>query len=183
MQYPGKMTDKEMDAYIQKIANGSMTALGDLYEELRAPVYRFALSIVKSHAPAEDIAQEVFLQIKIRSRTYQSKGTPRTWIFSIARNLAVSMLRQTEKFVDMDALNALIAPGADPAEMDDLSLLDILDPLEKEIVSMRVLADLKYSEIAQSLKMSYDQARWKYIYAMQKLKKHLTKQGEEGTSI
>ena len=173
MQNSSTMADKTMDVCIKNIAGGDMSALRELYDELRVPVYKFALSIVKSTDSAEDIAQETFLRIRANAQTYRPKGKPRAWIFSIVRNLAISELRRTAKIVDIDELNDSLASSVN--NVDELLLLDILNPDEKEIVSLHVLADLKHSDIAKALNMPYEQVRWKYAYAIKKLKKHLTK--------
>ena len=173
MQNPGIMPDKKMDACIQQIADGEIAALEELYGELRVPVYRIALSIVKSPDLAEDVAQETFLRLRESAQTYRPKGKPRAWIFSIVRNLAVSELRQAVNTIDILELSEALELSENPAEIEDLSLLDILTPAEKEIVTLHVLADLKHSEIAKTLNIHYEQARWKYTYAIQKMKKHL----------
>lgn len=184
MQNSNTKADKNMDVCIKNIAGGDMTALRELYDELRVSVYKFALSIVKSPESAEDIAQETFLRIRANAQTYRPKGKPRAWIFSIVRNLAVSELRQTAKIVDIEELNDSPVLSMDNVRIYELSLLDLLNSDEKEIVSLRVLADLKHSDIAKTLNMPYEQVRWKYAYAIRKLKKHLTHfEKEEGVPI
>ena len=172
------MTDKNIDLCIKHIADGDMLALKTLYEELRFPIYKFALSIVKSTSTAEDIAQETFLRIRVSAKSYRSTGKPRAWIFSIVRNLAITELRKTSKIINIeDYNNSLTTEGNNTFEIDELSLLEILKPDEKEIVSLHVLADLNHKDIAKALNISYSQVRWKYSYAIKKLKKHLVLKG------
>ena len=174
------MTDKNMDECIKKIANGDMTALKRLYDVLRVPIYKFALSIVKSPMLAEDIAQETFLRIMANIQVYRPKGKPRAWIFSIVHNLAISELRKKTKFVDIEEAYNLSDTSVDFSVSEGLVLLDSLNPDEKEIVCLHILADLKHYDIAKILNMPYEQVRWKYAYSLKKLKKYLTKtkQGE-----
>ena len=169
------MTDKNMEEFIKKTANGDMTALKSLYDELRVPVYKFALSIVKSPVSAEDIAQETFLRIMTNAQTYRPKLRPRAWIFSIVRNLAVSELRNRLKTVDIEEAYHVSDTSADFLASDDLTLLDFLKSDEREIVCLRIFADLKHYDIAKILNMPYEQVRWKYAYSLKKLKKHLIK--------
>jgi RNA polymerase sigma-70 factor (ECF subfamily) len=152
-----------------------MQSLSVLYEELRVPVYKFALSIVKSPHTAEDIAQETFLRIRVNAHTYRPKSKPKAWIFAIVHNLAVSELRRTSRLTDYEQeLNS----KSTAFELDESSvLLDLLNPDEREIVSLHVLADLKHSDIAKALDLPYSQVRWKYAYAIKKLRKHLEKEG------
>lgn len=46
MRNSGAMADRSMDVCIKNIAHGDMAALKELYDELRVPVYQFALSFV-----------------------------------------------------------------------------------------------------------------------------------------
>ena len=184
MRNSGAMADKSMDMCIKNIAHGDMVALKELYDELRVPVYQFALSIVKSPASAEDIAQETFLRIRAYAPAYRPQGKPRAWIFSIARNLAVSELRKAAKVISIEDRNDIPFSHMDKEGFAVSSLLDVLNDEEKEIVTLHVLADLKHSDIAKTLNMPYEQVRWKYAYAMKKLKKHLTQSEiREGVSI
>jgi len=174
MKNSSTMADRDIDVCIKKIASGDMTALRELYDVLRVPIYKFALSITKSPDLAEDIAQETFLRIRVYAQTYCPKGKPKAWIFSIVRNLAISELRQATKIVDIDELDDSLISSVDNVDIDELSLFDLLNSDEKEIVSLHVLADLNHSDIAKTMDMPYEQVRWKYAYAMKKLRKHLT---------
>ena len=53
----------ELENCIERIAGGDRAALGRLYELTGAAVYGFALSILKSRHDAEDVQQDVYLQI------------------------------------------------------------------------------------------------------------------------
>lgn len=184
MRNSGAMTDKQMDVCIKNIASGDMAALRALYDELRIPIYKFALSIVRSTSSAEDIAQETFLRIRAAAPIYRSQGKPRAWIFSIVRNLSVTELRRMAKSVNLERVDMFSATTVDSIEVDGGSLLDLLKADEKEIVSLHVLADLKHIDIARTLNIPYEQVRWKYAYAIKKLRKHLTKfQKREGVPI
>ena len=122
MQKSSTMADKYMDVCIKKIAAGDMTALRELYDELRVPVYKFALSIVKSPDSVEDIAQETFLRIRVNAQTYRPRGKPRAWIFSMVRNLAVSELRQQAKTADIDDFSDSLVSSMDYVGIDGLSI-------------------------------------------------------------
>lgn len=57
MDHVRTMEDKDIDKCIIQIAEGDITSLKRLYDEFRIPVYKFALSILKSHEAAEDVSQ------------------------------------------------------------------------------------------------------------------------------
>ena len=191
----GNMSDMDMEICIQDIAGAgpsvsaysyhpsydvcaaSYEPLKKLYDELRIPIYKFALSIVKSPDTAEDIMEDAFLRIRAGAKNYRPKGKPRAWIFSIVHNLAVSELRK-KSGDDIDEFSETLEdtrPSLSSIEnIEAISMLDCLKPDEKEIVTLHVLGDLKHSEIAAVLRIPYEKVRWKYAYAIHKLKKQLT---------
>lgn len=171
----GKMTDRAIDMCIKNIASNDIKSLEKLYNELRIPIYKFALSIVRCPDAAEDVAQESFLRILSGSKTYRSIGKPRAWIFSIVRNLSLSELRQRGQTVNIDQLQRDETPYTDSISVDESHLiLDQLHDDEREIVYLHVVVGLKHTDISKILDQPYAQIRWKYAYAIKKLKKHLT---------
>ena len=86
--------DREL---IAKIANGDMDAFHTLYESASKSVYGFALSITKNSHDADDVLQETFLKVYENADRYTDIGKPMAWIFTIARNLSLSKIRQGGK--------------------------------------------------------------------------------------
>ena len=67
------MASKEL---LQKIADNDMDALRDLYEQVSAAVYTYALSIVQNPTTAEDVMQDAFVNIAQNAEKYVSQGKP-----------------------------------------------------------------------------------------------------------
>ena len=82
-------------------SSGSTTAT-------RRLVYSLALRILGIRADAEDVVQEVFLQVWKRAETYRpDRGSPECWILTIARNRALAKIRAAntmKKGLGIDAL-------------------------------------------------------------------------------
>lgn len=178
MNQRGKMTDRAMDVCIRRVADGDMESLRALYEELRHPVYRFALSIVGVPEAAEDVAQEAFLRIRAGARNYVPRGMPRAWIFAIVRNLSISERRGLSGHSSLEEHGEL--PGATEPLPEGEAVPDFLDRLtgeEKQIVMLHVLGELRHSEIASAMNLPYETVRWKYAYALKKLRTCFTPTG------
>ena len=65
------------------IAGGNRESLAELYEQTQSAVYGYALSICKSPHNAEDVLQDVFVQIWNAAGQYESEGKPMAWIFTM----------------------------------------------------------------------------------------------------
>jgi len=80
---------------LHAIAQGHSAALGELYDRYGRLVFSIALIVVNDEAGAEEITQEVFLQVWNKSSSYQpGLGRVATWLSSITRHRAVDSLRR-----------------------------------------------------------------------------------------
>ncbi len=83
------------ESLIRLIVEGKSTALGVLYDRYGRLVFSLALQVTSDAAIAEEITQEVFLQIWNKANTYQAtQGKVTTWITSVARHRAIDSLRR-----------------------------------------------------------------------------------------
>jgi RNA polymerase sigma-70 factor, ECF subfamily len=94
---PSSEADRMEDQYLLKsIAMGEAAALGKLYDRYGRLVYSLAFQIVYDQAIAEDITQEVFLQVWNKASSYQIElGKVSTWLTSVARHRAIDSLRHS----------------------------------------------------------------------------------------
>jgi RNA polymerase sigma-70 factor (ECF subfamily) len=86
-----------IDALISKVARGDARAFEALYDELSSAVFGLARRVVRDPARAEDVTQEVFLEVWRKAARYdRALGTPRTWVLTIAHRRAVDAVRRGE---------------------------------------------------------------------------------------
>ena len=85
-------------------ARGDEIAFADLYDATSARVHGLVLRVVRNHALAEEVSQEVYLQVwRTSSRYDQNKGSALSWLLTIAHRRAVDRVRSTESFTRRDA--------------------------------------------------------------------------------
>ncbi|WP_442590715.1 RNA polymerase sigma factor [Pedobacter sp. AW31-3R] len=80
-----------------KLKDGSETAFSELYEIYVKRIYAFALNILKSPVLAEDIVQEVFIRLWETSANLDPKLSLQAYLFTIARNLSLNVIRKASK--------------------------------------------------------------------------------------
>ena len=79
---------------LDQIAKRDQGAFAELYDRYAPIVFTLVSRIVKSSADAEDLLQDIFLQIWGKSGTYvREKGSVYTWIVTISRNKAIDRMR------------------------------------------------------------------------------------------
>ena len=83
------MTDEQL---IEELRSGNMMAFGELYRSHRDPLVRFARLQV-GEAPAEDIVQEVFMNLWTQREHLQTLESPRSYLLRAVHNRALNYLR------------------------------------------------------------------------------------------
>ncbi|MDW0361520.1 sigma-70 family RNA polymerase sigma factor [Vreelandella venusta] len=97
---------------LARCARGEQSALHQLYRQEGARLLGVVMRIVKDRGMAEDIVHDACLNIWQRADSFDpERGSARTWIFSIARHLALNAIRQREREIRVD-IN-------DPGELAD----------------------------------------------------------------
>jgi RNA polymerase sigma-70 factor (ECF subfamily) len=176
-------SDLDLDQCLILIAKGDVNAFKMLYEEIQRPVYFFALSILKDEEDAKDVMQDTFIRVMSCAYQYRPKTNARAWIFRIVRNLAVDVIRSRSKTTDMEEKEDLADGNCFEGKVLDkcmtYELLSILKEDEREIVNLHIYGELTHLEIAKTLQIPYEVVRWKYSYALRKLKKHLSSMSKD----
>ena len=169
---------RELDSLLLAIAQGDKCALEKLYKLTSAPVYSFALSILRNEEEAKDVLQDCFVTIFHRANLYQKRGNPLAWIFTIAKNLCLQVLREQKKTADTpleELAFTLAAPEEIPYE-DKIVLegcMNALSDTERQIVILHAVWGFKHREIARLLDLALPTVLSKYNRALKKLRKLL----------
>ncbi len=96
---------------VRAAARGDLDAFDILVRSFQEPVWRYLRRMVSDPALAEDLAQETFLRAYTRLDTFAHRSRFSTWLFQVARNLAVDALRTRER---RHLLPARLGPTSKP---------------------------------------------------------------------
>jgi RNA polymerase sigma factor (sigma-70 family) len=147
-------------------ARGSARAFAAVYERYHQPLYRYCRSILRDDGDAQDALQSTFTRA-LSALQRDQRGAPlRPWLFRIAHNESISMLRRRRGGPDpLDEGSVPVVPSAEDeagerarlgALMDDLSALP--DRARNALV-MRELSGLSHGDIAMALGISEGAAK------------------------
>lgn len=161
-----EMNDEELMRLIQK---GDFDAFEVLFNRYNKPLINFLYRYTNDFGKSEDLFQQVFLKVYEKRRTFKGDSTFKTWLYSIAVNSALDMLRKSKKekrkiSLDLSASNGFpniepLAPVSSPADdllSDELKwvLEKALAEIPEEYRSPFILArfqDMSYKEIAKTI--------------------------------
>jgi RNA polymerase sigma-70 factor (ECF subfamily) len=165
-------------ALVDRVAKGDRAAMRLLFMRHHARVYRFVARQTGSEMMADDIANEVFLELWRQAPAFEGRSEVSTWLLGIARFKALSLLRKKkEDWIDDEAA-AAVPDNADTPEVVTMkedkgaALRRFVDALPQE---HRVVIDLAYyhgqsvSEIGEVLDIPVATVKTRMFYARKKL--------------
>lgn len=147
---------------------------GELYDEWVIPIYRYCLSRTENTAVAEDITSQVFLSVYQSLPHYRHTERFAAWLFTIARNKIRDHYRKSrqETSFDQDIPDPhgtdLLEFSSHTEQIEKLyELVRALPEDQKELLLLRYVADLSFSNMAIVLKKREANVK-KALYRLQK---------------
>ena len=163
------MNEQEL---IQGLRNGEEPAFKYLVENYQDRVYNTIIGIVQNAEDAEDVAQEVFIQVFKSIHTFKGESKLSTWIYRIATTRALDLLRSRKSKKRFGFLQRLFGEGNEPLhEIPDFNhpgvaldqkenaavlfkAINRLPENQKLAFTLHKLEDLSYQEISEVMKTS-----------------------------
>jgi RNA polymerase sigma-70 factor (ECF subfamily) len=176
-----KVSDRELVLHLQ---DGSLEALGTLYDRHRRLVYRTALAITSDTDSAADLLQDVFLRLHRFAKNIDPSRPLEPWLYRMTTNLAYDWVKRRKRWprpLD-DLAEWLVGTGKNPpyetVERNDewrqvqKAIADL--PLTQRIVvALYYLNDLSLQEIADVLDVPVGTVKSRLYYGRLALKKNL----------
>ena len=134
---------------LHAVARGDEAALARLYDAYRVILFGLLVRILNSREEAEDILQDVFIQVWRRAKDFDEKrGRPFTWLVTLARSRAIDRLRQL-------SARQRLADGAAREQTHEVSdaLTDTVKVAQQQVVR-RALSELP-EEQKRTLVLAY----------------------------
>jgi len=176
--------DKELTSLISRIASfKDKTAFSELFKLVGPRIKGYLMKLGSSDVAAEDLLQEVMLTVWRKSETFdRSKAAVSTWLFTIARNKRIDMLRK-EIRPQLDPLDPMLSPNQEAAA-DDIygsnqeamkisKAIEQLPTDQAVLIKMTYYEDKSHSIIADELKMPLGTVKSRIRLASTRLRKLL----------
>ena len=137
------------------VKSGDQRAMAELYDRYSSVVYAVALRVLGDTMAAEDVLQEVFLQLWRNPGAFDAaRGSLGAWLAVISRNRAIDALRKRKPETDIEDVIVSVEP--DLASEADRSraaekvrgALGAMPPAQRSALEMAYFQGLSHSEIA-----------------------------------
>lgn len=185
------MTEQEL---IQRLKEGDETAFKYLVDSYKDRVYNTAIGIVQNAEDAEDVTQEVFIQVYRSIHNFKGESKLSTWLYRIATTRALDLLRSRKSKKRFGLLQRLFGDENEPVfELPDFNhpgvaldrkenaarlfkAINQLPENQKVAFTLHKIEDLSYQEISEIMKTSLPAVESLMHRAKQNLKKILEKE-------
>ena len=169
------LDDRELMARVQA---RDEAALRQLIARHQVKVFRFIATRVREPAVAEELTNEVFMEVWLKAHAFEGRSSPGTWLLAIAHNRAISSTRRRrEEAWSDDKAEALADDSDDPeisAQKADKSAvmracLARLTPEHREIIELVYYHEQSIAEVSEVLKIPEATVKTRMFYARKKL--------------
>jgi RNA polymerase sigma-70 factor (ECF subfamily) len=187
---PSQETDEDLMA---RFARGEADAFEDLYRRHELRVFRYLHRNLRNEAGANDLMQEVWFAVVRNAVSYQPTAKFTTWLFTIAHNRMVDMIRVTSRLQSLDAGDTAAVDGSSlldslaadpklepPAEVQSqheaaalLNAVAQLPPEQRSAFLLQAEGGLSVEEIAAATGSSFETVKSRLRYARAKLRQLL----------
>jgi len=174
---------------VARVQDGDRDAFRVLVDRYSRSVFRLGYRMTATEQDAEDVVQETFLRAYKQLHRYESRSSFGTWIYRIAANYALDLLRARERRQEMalEPMNGSgerFDPPAETASPEGLAYavqlrtgldhaMRELSPQERVAFSLRHFEGCSIEQIATALEVSETAAKNSVFRAVQKLRRSL----------
>ncbi|MET3806119.1 RNA polymerase sigma-70 factor (ECF subfamily) [Nakamurella sp. UYEF19] len=148
---------------LERVSGGDRPAFTQLYERFSARVFGLANRILRDPSQAEEVAQEIFLEIWRRAARFdRARGSATSWIMTLTHGRSVDRVRQSQASRvrdlrssvdnfdrDVDSVADSVVDQADAVEVREC--LDTLTPLQRESITLAYFGGHTQREVGEML--------------------------------
>jgi RNA polymerase sigma-70 factor, ECF subfamily len=175
-------------ALLDRILARDPNALGELYDAYSRLLFGLSLRILQNREEAEEILQEVFVQVWSRASTYhRALGSPAGWLVSITRNRAIDRLRANAARFRTSERAPISAMGETPEtqafvgeqQLDVQRALDALPSEQRVLIEQAFFQGFTHSELAARCRLPLGTVKTRIRTGMQTLRGQLAARAME----
>jgi RNA polymerase sigma-70 factor (ECF subfamily) len=161
-----------------KLRRGSREALARVYEKYIDAMLTLAMGLLGRRAAAEDVVQDVFLSFARSAKDLRARGSLRSYLATCVLNRVRDNRRQHQRQARRDAGLCVSAESAEPEQaailVEETARLNQavaeLPEEQREVVLLRLKANLKFRDIARLQQTSVNTVLGRYRYGLDRLR-------------
>ena len=169
-----KINVEELRELFIEMKNGNNIAFEKLYKNYKNLVYKIAYSILKNSYDSDDIVQIVFEKIYSIDKDKLPTRNESSWLYSVTKNETINYLNKKKNHIELEEIYEIEDNNNEINELINKDsynrLIGKLNENEKEIISLKILSNLSFKEIAKLLNKPTGTIKWIYYKSINTLK-------------
>ena len=169
-----KINDKELEKVFLEIKQNKTDGVENLYNKYKKVIYGIAFMISKNQEDAEDIMQIVFAKIYKLEKSKIPINNYASWLYSITKNETINYLKKKKNDIPLDKVYEIPNDNNELNKIIDNiefnKLISKLNDKEKEIISLKIVSNFSFQEIAKLLEEPVGTIKWRYYKSIYNLK-------------
>ncbi len=146
-------------------------------------MFSICLRLVGNRHDAEDITQDVMLKLFSKLGSFEGRSSFKTWLVRVTRNACKDWLKKkaiSKQYADAMAREPQEQPGIEYEEDRLIGLLKELSPADRDILTLRFVADFSLAEIAETTDLGLSATKMRLYRAIERLEQLATERfGDE----
>ncbi|MBE0701132.1 MAG: RNA polymerase sigma factor [Acholeplasmataceae bacterium] len=164
----------EINRIILELKQKNHQSFETFYHLTKNQVFYAIIPIIKDRNLTEDLMQETYMKFLENISNIKINANPVAYLSTIARNLALNTYNKRKKEIfSEDIIDNIQAEVIEQPSEDIFKLLDILDQDEKAVITLHVINDLKFREVASVMKKPLGTVLWIYQKGIKKMKERV----------
>lgn len=165
---------KKEEEIFELLKTNRKLGIEELYKNYSKLVYGVIYSILKNTDETEDVLQNVFVKIfKLDNEKLPTKSHL-SWLYSVAKNETINYIKKHSKEKNYENLYEITDNDTEIEKVLDKEyfnkLIENLPPKQQEILSLKIISNLSFREIANILDMKIPAVQWHYYKSLNTLK-------------
>lgn len=165
---------KKEEEIFELLKTNRKLGIEELYKNYSKLVYGVIYSILKNTDETEDVLQNVFVKIfKLDNEKLPTKSHL-SWLYSVAKNETINYIKKHSKEKNYESLYEITDNDTEIEKVLDKEyfnkLIENLPPKQQEILSLKIISNLSFREIANILDMKIPAVQWHYYKSLNTLK-------------
>jgi RNA polymerase sigma-70 factor, ECF subfamily len=163
----------QMNKIIKAFKQKDYRHFDQFYEMTNRQVYYAIISIVKDDQVAADLMQDTYMNFLNKIDQFKESGNVYAYLSTIGRNLSLNYYNKFKKEIHSDALFETFESEEkviDKDNSDILSLLNLLNKEQREVVVLHTINGLKFKECAKIMDKPLGTVLWLHSEAIKILK-------------
>ncbi|MBP7996709.1 MAG: RNA polymerase sigma factor SigX [Thiopseudomonas sp.] len=178
---PQELSDEELVVHAKNELFHVTRAYEELMRRYQRTLYSVCARYLGNERDADDVSQEIMLKVLYGLKKFEGKSKFKTWLYSITYNECTTQYRKDRRkrrLFDALSLNPLdeeVEPEPIDTKNNDLDRWLVgVNPIDREIIILRFVAELEFQDIASIMHLGLSATKMRYKRAIDRLRENFS---------